>query len=71
MNRTKSLERAIELAAERGLAYGFCVLDGWHYVGTREQLERIACVDISSTPSGPSVAECDEILGKHHYMGAK
>ena len=50
MSRTKSLENAIVLAAESGLTYGFCVLDGWYYVGTVEQLERIACVQIGGQP---------------------
>lgn len=37
---------ACECAAQHGLSYGFCVFDGFMYVGTQEQLERIGCINI-------------------------
>jgi hypothetical protein len=48
MGRTKQLSLAREMARERGMLYGFCVFDGWLYVGSEEQLKAIGCVDIQS-----------------------
>ena len=43
MMRTKNRDLADREANETGLLIGFCVFDGWYYVGTAEQLERIGC----------------------------
>lgn len=58
-----------ELAAQSralfdGTAVGFCVLDGWYYTGSREQLERIACVSIATPTPEPlnTLADCRAVL---------
>lgn len=56
MTKWRSWKQAYGDAQERGLLFGFCVFDGFTYVGTKEQLERIGCIDIED-PKEPSNAE--------------
>lgn len=44
MFKFRSLTCAMQKANESNLCYGFCILDGFYYVGRIEQLERIGCL---------------------------
>ena len=56
MTRWRKFDIAKEDAATKGVCVGFCVLDGMFYVGTREQLAKIACIDIEDPKE---VFKCD------------
>jgi hypothetical protein len=43
MSKCRSEADAAAIAKERGLYYGFCVFDGFFYVGTQAQLTKIGC----------------------------
>ncbi len=47
--RTKKEDYARDYATERGQCWGFCVFDGWWYVGSRADLEKI-CVEDNVFP---------------------
>jgi hypothetical protein len=57
MWKFKSERLARERAFETGLLYGLCVLNGFWYVGTAEQLAKIACL---SSPCPEVKGETDE-----------
>ena len=46
MSKTRSESTAKAIATERTLYYGLCAFDGWYYVGTVAQLERIGVFGI-------------------------
>ena len=46
MTKCRSWKQAYGDALERGELFGFCVFDGFNYTGTREQLEKIGCINI-------------------------
>ena len=46
MSKCKFSALARELAGERGLWYGMSIFDGYYYVGTVAQLERIGCIGV-------------------------
>lgn len=50
MLRTRNRTIAAEHAAESGRCFGFCVVDGLYYVGTRDQLLRLPIIRIEEGP---------------------
>ena len=47
MRRYKNKQAALDYAADMDLTFGFCVLNGFYYVGGTQQIEDAACINIS------------------------
>lgn len=53
MKRCKHEDLAKTLADEDKAFYGFCIFDGWFYIGAMEQLAGLGCLSIKGQEVTP------------------